>query len=506
MAKNAMFTDIGEGVKTINFDAYGGIEGFLALSSNGSNSLTQLLRRVNPWYAKAQDMTSLAVSELPFDILNERGDIIDSSADWQNVTGVMADPQDMLYKLASSLCSGAAYVIPTYTSRMVVNLQYCAPQTIQAQIDTNGLQYLTRTTAQGKSGRYYPAGLDDAPAGSFDGEMMYFWLPDSDVEIGPALSHPAGVAQLSVELLLAQDASLKILAERGFIPPTLMSVKGMPNIKDRADTELWYNRWIRGFSNQVAKLINAETMNLQKAGASIDEIASGYPPLTRQAIENIGTAYGIPAALYMSDAAFASELDGLIKVWYTTSVFIRIYHTIEKTFNTQLLERFGWRMKFKPETLDAFQAEEVDRSSAWATYVNAGADPIGAARMLGIEIPDGLTFEEIFPPKVEAPAPVAPPAEVVQTTDTVNLDADMVKDLNLWRQVAVKRHRQGLAPAVDWECKALPDTIADGVRDRLRAAITEADVLGAFEIRAVQVDPLVMLANELRLAREALNL
>jgi hypothetical protein len=44
------------------------------------------------------------------------------------------------------------------------------------------------------------------------------------------------------------------------------------------------------------------------------------------------------------------------------------------------------------------------------------------------------------------------------------------------------------------------------VRDRLRVAITETDVLGAFEIRAVQVDPLVMLATELRLAREALQL
>jgi len=425
--------------------------------------------------------------------------VIDTSTDWQDIIGGMPVPSDFMYLLASSLCSGAAYVIPTYTNRMIVNLQYCAPQTIQYFINTGGLQYLTRTTAQGKSGRYYPAGTEEETPTGFDGEMMYFWLPDSDVEVGPALSFPAGVAQLSVELLLSQDATLKILAERGFIPPTLLGVKGMPNPADRKETEVWYNRWIRGFSNQVAKLINADTMTLIKAGASIDEISSAYPALTRQAIENIGTAYGIPAALFMSDAAYATELNGLIKVWYTTSVFIRIYHAIEKTFNTQLLNRFGWRMKFKPETLDAFQENEGQRSASFATYVSAGIMPSIAAQMVGMELPEGITYEMLNP--APAPAPVAP---VVQA-EPVDLNAEMVKDLNLWRQVAVKRHRQGLAAAVDWECKALPDMIADGIRDRLRVATSEHDVLAAFEIRAARIDPLTELATELRLAREALQ-
>jgi hypothetical protein len=502
MANKAMkFSEMGSGIKGINFDTWGGIEGFLSASSGGGTQRNQLLRRVNPWLSKATDMTALAVSELPFDILDANGNVIDTSSDWQDIIGGMEVPADLLYNLAASLCLGKAYLIPETTSRMVMSLQYCAPHTVTPMITNQGLEYLTRSTAYGKTGNYWPADGEDTetPTG-YQGRMMYFWLQDSDVEIGPAMSYPAGVAQLSVELILGMDATLKIYGERGFIQPTLMSVKGMPTTKDREETQTWYNRFIRGWSDTVAKLINAESMTITKVGATIEEIANGYPPLTRQAIENIGTAYGIPAALFMSDAAFASEMNALTKVWYTTGVFRKIYHCIEYTFNTQLLNQFGWKMKFKPETLDAFQENEQMRSASFSTYVTAGIAPSIAAQMVGMELPEGITFDMLDPKPVQAePAPVV--------DQGVGLNAEMVKDMNLWRQVAVKRFRKGLAPAVDWECKALPNHLADGIRERLREAMTEVDILASFEVREVQPqpDPWLDAATRLTSALESLK-
>jgi hypothetical protein len=515
MAKQMKFTDMGLGIKGLNFDAFGGFEAFLAATSSGAVDRNQLLRRVNPWISKATDMTALAVSELPFDILDKNGNVIDTSSDWQDVIGGMDVPSDLLYNLAASLCLGKAYLIPETTNRMIVNLQYCAPNTVQPEINTMGLQYLTRTTAQGQAGRYWPAGkevedTDNDPRLNYDGQMLYFWLPDSDVEIGPAMSYPASVAQLSAELMLAMDASLKILSERGFIPPTLMSVKGMPNAKDRQETEVWYNRWMRGFTSSVAKLINADAMTLTKAGASIDEIATGYPPLTRQAIENIGTAYGIPAALFMSDAAFASEMNALTKVWYTTGVFRKIYHCIEYTFNTQLLNQFGWKMKFKPETLDAFQENEQQRSASWRTYVDGGMKPSYAAQMVGMELPEGITFPMLDPePPAPVPAQLAPfagtdnaPAQPEPEPETPELDGEMVKDLQAWQEVALMRFRKGRGKSVDFECKALPAVYADPIRARLNKATTEAEIFAAFEVRS---DPWLDAARRLTDALEGLT-
>ena len=131
MKTDLIFTQMGPGLKGINFDTWGGIEGFLReTSTGGASTRPQQLRRVLPWLAKATDMTALAVSELPFDIMDGE-DVFDTSSDWQDRLGGMPSPQSLFYNLASSLCLGRAYVIPTVTSRAIVSLQYCAPQILR---------------------------------------------------------------------------------------------------------------------------------------------------------------------------------------------------------------------------------------------------------------------------------------------------------------------------------------------------------------------------------------
>lgn len=484
---------------------------FLNISKGGgsinggqdSNTQTaQLVRRYSPWASKATRMTAIALSKLPFDILDENGEVVDSSSDWKNITGGMANPETLLYKIASSLCYGKAYIIPTYINDLIVDLRYCAPNTVVPHITTEGLQYFNRSTNQGKTGLYKPADPNNENANGFQGEMMYFWLPDSDVECGPAQAYPAGEALQAVELLGAMDSTIKLLSERGFITPTILIASGNPGPEARMQIEGDWSRFIRGFTNFVAKVFNGDKLAAQKVGAELGEIAAAYPPLSKQAIENIGTAYGIPAALFMSDMAYASEVGPMVKMWYSTSIFQLIYSTIEDTFNSQLLARWGYRMKFKPESLDAFQAEEADRSGAWATYVSNGADPVAAAKMLGIEIPDGLTFEEVFPKKEPAPVPAQlapfagvsnPPAAPVQETvpegdtedapEDMPMNAETIKALDLWRQVAVRKFKKHQALPIDFVTD-LPIGITESIRDALKSATTEGEVLAAFEIKA----------------------
>lgn len=486
------FIDIAKNgsVKGINFDAFGGIETFLRLTSNGGSDISAQLRRVVPWLAKAQDMTALAASELPFDVLNDRGDVVDTSIDWQNKIGGMPSPSDLFYKLASSLCVGRAYVIPTVTSRMVVDLQYCAPHTVNANITTAGIVNFQRTTDKGKNGLYYPAGAPEPK----EPEIMYFWLPDSDVEIGPAESFPAGTALLSSQMLVNIDSTISTIAGRGFISPTVLMAKGMNDRNERERAEGWWNRFLRGWTENIAKILNGDAMTALKIGAGMDELRGVYPELSKQAIENIGTAYGIPAALFMSDMAFASEVDALIKVWYTTSQFVKIYRCIETTFNTQLLNRWKLTLKFRPETLDAFQPDKKQVGELYKLYKDAGIKPSIAAQLANVKLPEGIEPEDLDPEEVPEPlAPMASPqaAPMAEDKEPMTLDADMVKDLNLWRQVAVRRMRQGQGCAADWESKVLPDEITEGIRARLVNATTEAQVVKAFEISAVSADPML---------------
>lgn len=512
-------------VKGINFEMWGGLSGFLDATSGGQSSS---LRRILPWLAKAISMTANAVADLPFDIM--RGEtIIDTSADWQNKLGGLGSPQRLINKIAGSLCGGEAYIIPTVTGKTIVDLQYCAPQYVQPHITRDGLQWLDRASEQGQTGKFSPA-----PDEAFDGAMMYFWLPDSDIEIGPAKCHPLGTAALASGLLVAMDGTLKKYGESGFIPPTLLAAKGMVSQGDRDKTETWWNSFLRRWDKNVAKIVNADAIDVKRVGAGMDELNGVYKDLTRQQIENIGAAFGIPSALFMSDMAFASEFNAMVRFWYSTSQFISIYHTIEETFTEQLLDNWGMKWIFRPETIDAFQVDEASRAMAYTTYVGAGMRPSITAQMLGLELPAGVEYTELDekydkglveaqdnlnnpPNNPQQPFSAqdqqagVPADEQAQETEkqqekSVDLDAKMIKDLDLWRQMAVRFYKKGKALPFDFECKALPESIASGIRTRLREATDEAGIEQAFKtLASTDVRAGIFSADELDVLREAIK-
>ena len=509
------FKNIGGGIKGINFEVWGGIDNFLTATSTGAVRST-LLRRVVPWMAKANNMTANAISDLPFCLYKGKEEY-DTSAAWQNNLGGISNPKRLIYLLASSLCGGKAYLIPTVTSSQILELHYCAPHTVSELISVNGLENFTRTSDSGSAGVYTPAGEEG------ENEMMYFWLPDSDIELGPAKCFPMSTAMISTEILVNMDATLRGYSERGFIPPTILAAKGMPGAGEREKTEAWWNKFLRGWTNTTAKVINSEAMDVKQIGAGFESLNGVYKDLSRQMIENIGASHGIPGALFMSDMAFASEFNAMVKFWYTTSEFISIYHCIEETFNEQLFDRFGVKMQFKPETIDAFQNDETSRATSYVQYTGAQMRPSIAAEMLGLELPEGVDYEDLDE-EFDKPDPVpvinqVMPKKVVDEESPKKkpqLDAQQIKDLDLWRQVATRNYAKGKGKATDFKCASLPGSIADPIRERLAKADNELEVLKSFDIGSSSVevfydfmpiyDALRLEINEIKSAPQPMNL
>ena len=478
--------DIGNNLKGINLEYWGGLEGFLAATSisAGGSANVQRLRRVVPWLAKATTMTATAVADLPFEILDEKNKVVDSSSDWQNKIGGMDDYGNLFYKLASSLCLGRAYCGITTVGKTIVDLQYFAPHTIIPYINSGGLQYFDRASDIGVSAKYYPYDKKTEPV------LLYFWLPDSDVEIGEAKTYPAGTALMAANLMFSIDGSLQTYADRGFVPATILSAKGMPAEGERQKAEAWWNRFLRGWTKEAAKIINAEAMSINKIGGGMEEMKGAYTELTKQSIENIGTAFGIPAALFMSDMAFASEVNPMIKVWYSTSQFKLIYQTIESTFTTQVLDRFGLKMKFRPETLDAFKDDQLDNAQTFQAYINSGIKKSIAARMAGLNLPDGVVPEDLDEKVEEKPEPVIvekPVEKEVEKDDNKEekqepVSAKQIKELALWNQIAVRCFKKNKGKAIDFECKDLSVETSDAIRVKLRKAKSEDEINKAFNI------------------------
>jgi len=453
---------------------------------------------------------------MPFDLVNSSGEVMDTSTDWGNVIGGMDSPRRLLMLVSSSLCGGSAYLITTRTSRRLVSLQYVSPHTITPYIDRNGLQYFDRTTDKGAMQKIHPDGL------------IYFWLPDSDVEIGAPLTSPMSDALIASELLASMSSTMKIYGDRGFVPAYIGNVKGMPSQEEKKKAENYLTRFLRGAYQSVVKLINSESLELVRVGAGMEELKGAYTEIQQQAIEDIGTAFGIPAALFMSDKSFASEVNSLTRTWYETSTFITIYHTIEEVFNEQVFKPYGVRMQFKPETLSVFQDDENVRAGAVTAYTSAivqnpqvakfvmsfmGVDldeeqqhelgEIIAGMDEGAEEVTETDTEETSEPEAENSAGgYAMPPQVEksfrQWIDAGHpqiamehkidlpepLTPDETKDLALWYSKAKSWNIKGKGNAVDWECKHLREEIAAPIRLRLADAKTELDIVKAFEIGA----------------------
>jgi HK97 family phage portal protein len=493
--------------KNFDFSFWGGIEGFLEASKVGGGGDDAALKRLVPDVAKAVDMTAAAISGLPFDILNEKDDIIDSSTNWQNKAGGMPNPQKTLYLVASSLCGGSAYLLPTRTPRLIFSLQYCAPGSIQPFIDSNGLQWFQRNTQQGKSETVYP------------NKMIYFWLPDSDVEIGPALNHPLQNCRLDAQTVYALKETIRKFGERNFAPLTLLGVKGNIAPAEREKTENFFDRLLRFGFREKAKVVNTDALSIEQLSAGMEELKQSYLELRMDAKESIADAFGIPPAMFMADKAYASEMDVLTRQWYKASRFVILYQTIEETFSEQLFKQYKLKMRFNLDSLDVFQEDESSRAASLGSFVSA-VDTSPETAKLGMSIlgydldkDQEAALDELIRVKEEArekmaeqtnkpptdgDAPTSPftddnppedkpeeedePKEENPAPKSVTLSADEIKDLALWYDRAKQWNAKGKSPAVDWENKHLPETIAAPIRLRLAEAKSEADISAAFYI------------------------
>ena len=378
---------------------------------------------------------------------------------------------------------------------MIVDLQYCAPSSITPYIDIDGLQWFDRATDQGKSERIYP------------NKIIYFWLPDSDVEIGPALNHPLGNAALDAQVIWSMKNTMRQYSDRGFVPITLLGAKGMPNEGERQKAEGFFDRLLRGGFDTLAKIVNSDALSLIRVGAGMDELKQSYLELRNDAKESIADAFGIPAAMFMSDKAYASEMDVLRIQWFTSSRFVGIYQTIEETFSDQLLKPYGRKMKFNLQALDIFQEDESKKAASLGSIVSA-IDTSPETAVLGMSIlgydldktqqeqldklvKDKQTAREEVAKRVQPNPPDAVPPENTQQPQNNNpvdtskafvLSADEIKDLALWYDRAKQFYVKGKGQPVDWECKHLREEIAAPIRLKLASVKNEEDIAGAFVI------------------------
>lgn len=417
-----------------------------------------------PWLFRGGTMRADAVADLPFAIY--KGDkSIDDSDDYQNTVGFLPNLRRLLYLVELSLTlSGRAYL---FHNRNMLNgtlsLRYLAPHTIRPKIDkVEGLTHFERTVG----GKPQPYEIED---------IVYFWLPDDQVEEGEPRVYPGLAALKASGVLKNVDLFAENFFGRGAIKATLLTVEGGAADAEKKKLKAWWRRAFEG----IAKSWSTEVVNAGVKpvviGEGIQELSNQQ--LTREKREDIATALGIPHTLLFSDAAnyATAEVDDRAFIKRTISPDA---HFIASVLNDQVLVPQGYRMKFRPETLDIFQEDEEQRSGAFLNYVRAGIPRSVAAQMLGLEMPDGVEFATLDTyPMPNLGGVVLGNSDPVRTPER---NEQRSLDLERWRRKALNRLEKGQPASCDFDSDHIEAARHAAILGALEAAKTVEDVKAIF--------------------------
>lgn len=411
-----------------------------------------------PWLRRAVDLRADAVSEMPYDLEDAAGNIIDDPHlvfPWWDDFPTLLEGME-----ADRVVFGAAYLLIERNRRgAVLRLRRLLPASIRLRVDdTQGLVGFERHVG----GRVIAYDVKD---------IVYSWTVGRDREIGPGPA-PLAAALIAAGILKNIGEMASGFFERGALYPVLISVReGIPSAEERERLEGWFRRLVTGVRRAFSAVAVSMPLEVQQLGTPLGELAA--VELIEKQREEIATALGVPQTILFSNAANYATAQSDWLGFYDTTVLPEA-RRIEADLNRCLFVPLGYRLRFAPERLEVFQRIELERAQALAQLVQMGIMQVGEAR------------EELGLPPLEAVRGESqePPADVLSASlPAPTVEENMAAaELRRWRRMARKRYKEG-APdkALDFETEHIPDWLAAEVRGLLELARTSAEVGGIFD-------------------------
>ena len=466
---------------------------------------------------RAANLTADVMGSVPFRIVNEAGDEVDNSNNYQNYCGFMPNPREILRLWRLSLfMTNKAYGFME-GNKVIKSLRYIAPDTItKVKISqSEGIIGFERTI-QGIP-TYYPVE---------DNRIFWMFRRDHTTELLASENTEFKALMNAAGVLYYSDEHLSNFFKRGGIKPHLLKVNGVPTREDREKIESWWDKLMRGLTSAVGKVLVADSMEAEPIGEGAESFKDSE--LHREKIEDVAIAAGIPISLLLSNSANYATARVEYASWFNNSV-TPWAEFIEENLNEKLFRPAGLRFKFTPDVTDAGTQEEEQRAGAYAALVASNIKPSVAAQMLSYELPpnyedysqlDDDYYEMLAQkaaasavdmPQISEPKPpkdqVNPDIEKAPTPKTAPtlLTIDQLRELELWQSFAFRKLKRGESLDFPFVCKEIPEHVATEIRERLPECKTDRDIERAFKMDAPkrEDDSLKELAAALNKAVEA---
>lgn len=326
--------------------------------------------------------------------------------------------------------------------------------------------------------------------------VVYIWSQDPDEETKPA-SSPLMAAASAARVLANMDGFIAAFWARGAIKATLLTLHGNPAPQEKSRLREWWNRAFNGKDNAFAtEVVNADAVTPVTIGEGVKELSNA--DLTDEKQQQIAIAFGIPLSMLFKNAANFATASQDKRNFYDETILPEL-KVIERPVNRTLFNPFGYRFRFRYDSMDIYQEDEQKRADAFAQYVAAGMKRSVAGEMLGVKLPVGMTYamlDEYDPRPISLSSAGQPTPEAFQTAEEGQGDASgnasgggtpkkslntIDEDLRKWERKALNRLNRGQSAAAPFESDVIPSHISGMVAVSLLRASNAEEVKAVFE-------------------------
>jgi hypothetical protein len=222
--------------------------------------------------------------------------------------------------------------------------------------------------------------------------------------------------------------------------------------------------------------------------ATVKPVIIGYPTkdlampeLLLAVRQQIAVAAGVPQTM-LEDAANYATATEHHQAFYTETVVPEAV-IIQAALNRQIFEPAGLRVVLDWQSLDIFQEDEAERAAALAQLTTAGVPLDLAMEMLGMELPNEMTYDDLRKrlkeDKSESQAQALEIAGARRPTED-EPTGEQREELRRWQRKAARSLKDGKGALVDFDSDVLTDEQQFVIRDRLASVATEEEVRAAF--------------------------
>lgn len=423
-------------------------------------------RELVPTVADCIDEVGKGCADLPFTIYDAKGNVVDDSDDYKNITGAIPDPYSFLWLSAASLVmSGQAYWQKRKNpAGFTKGLNYWAFTNVTPQI-TPTTNPETLTFLRSGNTQPYPAK-----------DVLYIWMPDPKVEFGPAVSYPLKRALKSAGALSAISTFIDNYMNSGMVKAFIAQSEVPPASEDeKREIEDYLTKMLTGVKRALTKIrVIKKTMTISAIGGGLDELKN--VGIVREIKQDVLEAFGVPASRVWGNAAnYATAANDTLV--FVTSEIMPLARVIQNSLNEQVFKPYGFTLTFEPRRMEEFSivlgekikglegiAKSFERAMGPAEALKASIDILGLE--LSPELIDRIDLsineenkkpEPPVPPVLpEQPAiPQPEPVEAIAEPDkseTTTAQVKAIVELDRWRAKCEKTGK-----TVAWHAVNLPD-------------------------------------------------